>query len=108
MGSCSSWGVYVMSVKSTLVMVEFLQMASNISSLASARAVNSETIDAAILEMKPFSALGSFAKGVSVDVILSWIWVDHCIRENQLNNESWETAYQLRGKFNRRQNILSE
>ena len=71
MGSCSSWGLYEMSVNSRLVMVELLQIASNISSLASARAVNSETKDAAILETKPFSALGSFAKGVSVEVILS-------------------------------------
>jgi hypothetical protein len=50
-----------MSVKSRLVMVVLLEIASRISSPASARAVSSETRDAAMLEIKLFSALGSFA-----------------------------------------------
>lgn len=51
----------MISVKSRLVMEELLEIASKISSLASARAVSSKTRDAAMLEMKPFSALGSLA-----------------------------------------------
>lgn len=60
-----------MSVKSRLVTVVLLAIASKISSPASARAVDSETRDAAMLETKLFSALGSFAKGASVERILS-------------------------------------
>lgn len=58
---------------SRLVMVLLLETASRISFSASARAINSETRDAAILEMNPLSALGSFAKGASFERILSWI-----------------------------------
>lgn len=60
-----------MSEKRRLVMMVLLEIDSRISSSASARAINSETRDAAMLEINPFSALGSFAKGASFERILS-------------------------------------